>query len=92
MTATYAGFEHSRLTELMQWFPDAGSCAVWGGPQFRWPFTPQSFRADARIGELPSRMLIDDAGHALVAHALFVGFKQAVVEMKQLIVSAAAKG
>ncbi|MDH4583147.1 pyridoxine 5'-phosphate synthase [Pseudomonas sp. BN415] len=30
-------------------------------------------------------------GHALVAHALFVGFKQAVVEMKQLIVSAAAK-
>ncbi|MDH4871795.1 pyridoxine 5'-phosphate synthase [Pseudomonas sp. BN515] len=31
-------------------------------------------------------------GHALVAHALFVGFKQAVVEMKQLIVSAAAKG
>ncbi|AOE86853.1 pyridoxine 5'-phosphate synthase [Pseudomonas sp. TCU-HL1] len=31
-------------------------------------------------------------GHALVAHALFVGFKQAVVEMKQLIVSAADKG
>ncbi|MOA50934.1 Pyridoxine 5'-phosphate synthase [compost metagenome] len=30
-------------------------------------------------------------GHALVAHALFVGFKQAVVEMKQLIVSAAPK-
>ena len=31
-------------------------------------------------------------GHALVAHALFVGFKQAVVEMKQLIVAAAARG
>ncbi|OWJ90924.1 pyridoxine 5'-phosphate synthase [Pseudomonas sp. A46] len=30
-------------------------------------------------------------GHALVAHALFVGFKQAVVEMRQLIVSAAPK-
>jgi pyridoxine 5-phosphate synthase len=28
-------------------------------------------------------------GHALVAHALFVGFKQAVVDMKQLIVAAA---
>jgi pyridoxine 5-phosphate synthase len=28
-------------------------------------------------------------GHALVAHALFVGFKQAVVEMKQLILAAA---
>ncbi len=29
-------------------------------------------------------------GHALVAHALFVGFKQAVVEMKQLIQGAQA--
>jgi pyridoxine 5-phosphate synthase len=31
-------------------------------------------------------------GHALVAHALFVGFKQAVKEMKHLILSAAARG
>ena len=28
-------------------------------------------------------------GHALVAHALFVGFKSAVAEMKALIVAAA---
>lgn len=31
-------------------------------------------------------------GHAIVAHALFVGFKGAVAEMKQLIVAAAARG
>jgi pyridoxine 5-phosphate synthase len=31
-------------------------------------------------------------GHAIVAHALFVGFKQAVKEMKHLILSAAARG
>lgn len=30
-------------------------------------------------------------GHAIVAHALFVGFKDAVAEMKQLIVAAAAR-
>ncbi|MGA4636991.1 pyridoxine 5'-phosphate synthase [Pseudomonas solani] len=30
-------------------------------------------------------------GHALVAHALFVGFKQAVVEMKELIQAASGK-
>jgi pyridoxine 5-phosphate synthase len=30
-------------------------------------------------------------GHAVVAHALFVGFKAAVAEMKQLIVAAAAR-
>ncbi len=31
-------------------------------------------------------------GHAIVAHALFVGFKQAVTEMKALIVAAANRG
>jgi len=31
-------------------------------------------------------------GHAIVAHALFVGFKAAVAEMKQLILGAAARG
>ncbi|MCY1286114.1 Pyridoxine 5'-phosphate synthase [compost metagenome] len=31
-------------------------------------------------------------GHAIVAHALFVGFKAAVAEMKALIVAAAARG
>ncbi|CAD5109122.1 pyridoxine 5'-phosphate synthase [Zestomonas carbonaria] len=31
-------------------------------------------------------------GHAIVAHALFVGFKSAVAEMKALIVAAAARG
>jgi pyridoxine 5-phosphate synthase len=31
-------------------------------------------------------------GHAIVAHALFVGFKQAVAEMKALIVAAAERG
>jgi ribosomal protein S18 acetylase RimI-like enzyme len=71
MTATYLAFDDQRLPELMQWFPDASSCALWGGPQFRWPFTPLSFRADARIGELPSRMLIEDVGHAMVAFGQF---------------------
>ncbi|MDG9925238.1 MULTISPECIES: pyridoxine 5'-phosphate synthase [unclassified Pseudomonas] len=31
-------------------------------------------------------------GHAIVAHALFVGFKGAVVEMKQLILAASVRG
>jgi len=31
-------------------------------------------------------------GHAIVAHALFVGFKGAVAEMKQLILAAAGRG
>ena len=56
-------FDPSRLTELMRWFPDPASCRQWGGPGFRFPFTAQTFRDDARLDHLPSWSLIgaDDA-------------------------------
>ena len=44
----------------------------------------EAMAAIAGINEL-------NIGHAIVAHALFVGFKAAVAEMKQLIVAAAAR-
>lgn len=39
-------FDAVRLPELMRWFPDADACRVWGGPSFRVPCTPETFRAD----------------------------------------------
>jgi ribosomal protein S18 acetylase RimI-like enzyme len=47
----------AHLAQLMRWFPDQRSCAVWGGPEFRYPFTDQSFREDIRCN-LPSYALI----------------------------------
>lgn len=47
-------FDDARLPELMRWFPDRQSCRVWGGPEFRFPFTEASFREDAKLGSLPS--------------------------------------
>ncbi|MBF6622487.1 MAG: pyridoxine 5'-phosphate synthase, partial [Pseudomonas stutzeri] len=44
----------------------------------------EAIAAIAGINEL-------NIGHAIVAHALFVGFKQAVSEMKQLILAAAVR-
>lgn len=52
-------FDHSRLVELMGWFPDAAACRVWGGTQFRFPFTPATFREDARIDSLSTWMLVE---------------------------------
>ncbi len=50
------------IERLMTWFPDARSVAVWGGPEFRYPFTPASFREDCRIGLLASHSLYDPSG------------------------------
>lgn len=47
------------LRELMGWFPDRHSCLVWGGPQFRHPFTETTFVEDTRVRELPSFALVD---------------------------------
>jgi ribosomal protein S18 acetylase RimI-like enzyme len=55
-------FDDVRLPELMCWFPDRESCQVWGGPEFRFPFTEASFREDAKLGSLPSWALLRDDG------------------------------
>lgn len=46
----------------MSWFPDPASCRQWGGPGFRFPFTAQTFRDDARLDSLPSWSLIGADG------------------------------
>lgn len=61
-------FDGQHLAELMSWFPDAPSCRMWGGPEFRFPFTEATFREDARLGDL--------ASYVLVADGRLVGFGQ----------------
>ena len=57
-TATLRVFDDARVPELMSWFTDRESCQVWGGPEFRFPFTESTFRADAKLASLPTRMLV----------------------------------
>jgi len=42
----------------MSWLPDAQACRVWGGSLFRFPFTPATFRDDAKVDSLPTCMLV----------------------------------
>lgn len=49
----------SHLPEIMSWFPDADSTRIWGGWQFRFPYTPESFAADVQLAERPSYVLTD---------------------------------
>lgn len=50
------------IDQVMTWFPDAQSVAVWGGPEFRYPFTPATFREDCRLGQMDSYSLRSAAG------------------------------
>ena len=45
------------IDELMDWFPDAESVDIWGGPRFRYPFTRRSFIEDCRIKRMTSYSL-----------------------------------
>lgn len=54
--------DDSDIDELMGWFPDAGSVDRWGGPRFRYPFTPKSFRDDCRIGAIATYCLRNPDG------------------------------
>lgn len=46
----------------MSWFPDELSCHIWGGPDFRFPFTEATFREDAKLASLPTWALVADDG------------------------------
>jgi ribosomal protein S18 acetylase RimI-like enzyme len=61
---TFVKTEDAHYTELMKWFPDKESCAIWGGPDFRFPFTAISFREDLRP-QLPQYSIVADDGELL---------------------------
>jgi ribosomal protein S18 acetylase RimI-like enzyme len=55
-------FDPAHLPELASWFPDAGQLRTWGGPEFRHPFTPESFREDSKVDSIASLSLVGDDG------------------------------
>jgi ribosomal protein S18 acetylase RimI-like enzyme len=46
---------------LTGWFPDQTSCLRWGGRDFRFPFTPETFLADLKLDERSSYALMLDS-------------------------------
>lgn len=50
------------IDALMGWFGDARDVHTWGGPAFRYPFTPASFREDCHWPSMASFILQDPAG------------------------------
>jgi ribosomal protein S18 acetylase RimI-like enzyme len=53
------------LKAMLSWFPDRLSVVTWGGPEFRFPFTEQSFYEDSWAASLASCALVEDSGELL---------------------------
>ena len=51
---TLATTSDADIHEIMTWLPDAASVNIWGGPNFRFPFTPETFREDCRLDVMDS--------------------------------------
>ncbi len=50
------------IDELMGWFPDARSVDIWGGPDFRFLFSRDSFLEDCKLAHMHSYCLRDAKG------------------------------
>ena len=51
---TLAATSDGDIDIVMTWLPDAASVNIWGGPNFRFPFTPATFREDCRLDMMDS--------------------------------------
>lgn len=51
----------AHVPQMMTWFPTEHSCRVWGGPEFRFPFTVETFLADSKLLRLSSYVLIRES-------------------------------
>ena len=60
------------IDELMDWFPDAESVDIWGGPRFRYPFTRRSFIKDCRIKRMTTYSLRRADGPMLAFGQVYV--------------------
>jgi ribosomal protein S18 acetylase RimI-like enzyme len=67
---TLSPLADAEIIEVMTWFPDARSVDIWGGPNFRFPFTAETFREDCRLDLMQSWVLRN-------AHGRLAAFGQA---------------
>ncbi len=78
------------IDALMDWFPNQHSVAIWGGPDFRYPYTRETFHEDVRWSDMASFCLRDPDGK-------FVAFGQVYdrigrMNLARLVVHADCRG
>ncbi len=73
------------IDQLMSWFPTKQSVDIWGGPNFRYPFTPETFHEDVRWNEMASYCLVDSPDNMLAFGQIYE--RHGRINLARLVVS-----
>lgn len=80
----------SDVDRLMRWFPDARSLRVWGGPEFRFPFTRHSFAEDMQWGRMAAFCLCDGRARLTAFGQLYLRYER--IHLARLVVDPELRG
>jgi ribosomal protein S18 acetylase RimI-like enzyme len=89
-TRTFRPAAESDIDELMRWFPDERSVRVWGGPEFRFPFTRHSFTEDMHWGRMDAFCLCGDRDRIAAFGQLYVRYER--INLARLVVDPERRG
>ena len=78
------------VDRLMKWFPDAQSIDLWGGPDFRFPFTRHSFAEDMHWGRIASFSLRNPAGELAAFGQLYEKYN--CIRLARLVANPSVRG
>jgi ribosomal protein S18 acetylase RimI-like enzyme len=80
----------SDISHLMSWFPTGQSVDIWGGPKFRYPFTPDTFQEDVRWRDMDTYCLVDFSGEVLAFGQIYE--RHGRINLARLVVSPDRRG
>ena len=78
------------VSHLMSWFPTARSVDIWGGPMFRYPYTPETFHEDVRWRQIDTYCLFDPAEDMLAFGQIYE--RHGRINLARLVVSPDRRG
>lgn len=78
------------ISHLMSWFPTARSVDIWGGPNFRYPYTPKTFDEDVRWRQIDTYCLFDPAEDMLAFGQIYERHER--INLARLVVSPDRRG
>jgi len=78
------------IDRLMKWFCDKDAVNVWGGPEFRYPFTRHSFAEDMHWGRMASFSLRDPRGQFAAFGQVYERFER--INLARLVANPDMRG
>lgn len=85
VVATQTDIDH-----LMSWFPTERSVDIWGGPNFRYPFTAETFHEDVRWKEMDTFCLMDTSGDISAFGQMYE--RHGRINLARLVVAPGSRG